>query len=316
MWLVYCIVVCVAFYSANNLPQWPLGHIGVENDPSELKSFTKPHRIQSLGDAILQWIFYVPDGLQVGMVTFSTEEELLSGLTTVDDTTRHQLIQSIPTTGQGETCIGCGVRLALQVLSGMNGVIVLVTDGQNTEPSQFISDIEDEVVSAGSKVVAVGFGNSAPLNDLEKLAKATGGLFFSVSDEDGVEGLLTALNATLELTQEMEISPIYNTYEVSEKWTSSEEMVTIPFTIKENNSEIATTESWQTLGKKIMTSSQSPPVRLHKFMSSWLIVGISFAIAVGLLLLTIVMLLVWRKLRIAPITGFYPVSQSEACVQN
>lgn len=36
--------------------------------------------------------------------------------------------------------------------------MVLVTDGQNTEPGQFISNIQAEVTESGTKVVAVGFG--------------------------------------------------------------------------------------------------------------------------------------------------------------
>lgn len=112
----------------------------------------------------------------------STKEELLSEMTLVDATSRERLVRSIPTSGQGETCIGCGVRLALQVrcpiceeifqntlniaqlflchqvLGKRNGIMVLVTDGQNTEPDQFISNIQAEVTESGTKVVAVGFG--------------------------------------------------------------------------------------------------------------------------------------------------------------
>jgi len=40
---------------------------------------------------------------------------VLSELTVVDAQSQKQLEQNIPTSGQGETCIGCGVRLALQV---------------------------------------------------------------------------------------------------------------------------------------------------------------------------------------------------------
>ena len=111
---------------------------------------------------------------------------MLNELTVVDAKSRKRLEQSIPTNGEGETCIGCGVRLALQVrdvsfvdrhfyalyllallkyfsvhhqvLRRRNGIMVLVTDGQNTEPGQFISDVQAEVVEAGTKVVAVGFG--------------------------------------------------------------------------------------------------------------------------------------------------------------
>jgi hypothetical protein len=44
------------------------------------------------------------------------------------------------------------------VLGKRNGIMVLVTDGQNTEPGQFISNVQAEVVESGIKVLAVGFG--------------------------------------------------------------------------------------------------------------------------------------------------------------
>jgi hypothetical protein len=36
--------------------------------------------------------------------------------------------------------------------------MVLVTDGQNTEPHQSISDIQADIVESGTKVVTIGFG--------------------------------------------------------------------------------------------------------------------------------------------------------------
>lgn len=44
------------------------------------------------------------------------------------------------------------------MLGKRNGIMVLVTDGQNTEPGQFISNIQAEVTESGTRVVAVGFG--------------------------------------------------------------------------------------------------------------------------------------------------------------
>lgn len=47
----------------------------------------------------------------------------------------------------------------------------------------------------------VPYRENAPLDDLKQLVNATGGLFFYVSDQDGVNGLLDALKAALELAQ-------------------------------------------------------------------------------------------------------------------
>jgi hypothetical protein len=56
-----------------------------------------------------------------------THEELLSELTLVDATTRERLVQIIPTNVQGETCIGCGLRLALQVRCLIRHEMLMIT---------------------------------------------------------------------------------------------------------------------------------------------------------------------------------------------
>lgn len=41
----------------------------------------------------------------------------------------------------------------------------------------------------------------APVDDMRQLANASGGLFFCVSDEDGVQGLLEAFKEALKLAK-------------------------------------------------------------------------------------------------------------------
>jgi hypothetical protein len=53
------------------------------------------------------------------------------------------------------------------VLGKRNGIMVLVTDGQNTEPGQFISDVQADVVESGMKVVSVGFGYAFTILSLQ-----------------------------------------------------------------------------------------------------------------------------------------------------
>lgn len=45
----------------------------------------------------------------------STAATLLSGMTVVNDATRQQLMNKIPNTAAGSTCIGCGLQIAIDV---------------------------------------------------------------------------------------------------------------------------------------------------------------------------------------------------------
>lgn len=256
-------------------------------------------RLQKLGTAVRKWIHSIPYGLLLGMVEFSTKEELLSEMTLVDATSRERLVRSIPTSGQGETCIGCGVRLALQVLGKRNGIMVLVTDGQNTEPGQFISNIQAEVTESGTKVVAVGFGEAAPLDDLQQLASATGGLFFYVSDHDGVQGLFGALQEALKLAKLL-----------LEKSTGIIENSTTEFSGEATDLPVTgtTTVSSQqhTTGLRNRATSHIVSGKQHNISSSWFILGITAAMVGGVIFFIFMMLLIWLKC-ITPVKGFYSV---------
>ena len=50
----------------------------------------------------------VRDGEAVGVVWFSTNATVITGLTTINDTTRMTLLNSIPRTTKGLTSIGAG----------------------------------------------------------------------------------------------------------------------------------------------------------------------------------------------------------------
>jgi hypothetical protein len=45
----------------------------------------------------------------------STAATLLSGMTVVNDATRQKLMDTIPNTAAGSTCIGCGLQIAIDV---------------------------------------------------------------------------------------------------------------------------------------------------------------------------------------------------------
>ena len=42
---------------------------------------------------------------------------LLSDMTVVSDATRQQLMDKVPSTTSGSTCIGCGLQMALKVIN-------------------------------------------------------------------------------------------------------------------------------------------------------------------------------------------------------
>jgi calcium-activated chloride channel regulator 4 len=101
-------------------------------------------------------------------------------MTVVNNETRKQLMDKVPSTAGGENCVSCGLQTAIEVtyeiffnslyesLESMNkflfdkilspggngGVIVLVTDGIDST----ISDATPELIAAQIQVVSIAFG--------------------------------------------------------------------------------------------------------------------------------------------------------------
>lgn len=75
------------------------------------------NRISKLASSARNFITSIAvDGSFVGIVDFDSIGKRLSGLTLIDsDDTRRNLASLIPTTAQGGTCIGCGLKTALEV---------------------------------------------------------------------------------------------------------------------------------------------------------------------------------------------------------
>ncbi|KDR10642.1 Calcium-activated chloride channel regulator 1 [Zootermopsis nevadensis] len=232
------------------------------------------------------------------MVEFSTHENLLSKLTLVDATTRKNLELKVPTKGQGETCIGCGVRLALQELGNRNGTMVLVADGQNTVPDQFISDVQADVVQSGTKVISVGFGDMAPVDDMRQLAKASGGLFVCVSDEDGVQGLLEAFKEALKLAKPQ----VEKTTQMTENWTTEDTRLPTDLPVSSTLSGQQHTTVHQNF-----TNSHVVPGKPQTMPLLWLIIGIVMAVVGGAILLAFTILLIRKICAITHARGTYSV---------
>ncbi|KAG1672762.1 Calcium-activated chloride channel regulator 3A-1 [Nymphon striatum] len=131
----------------------------------------------------------VPDNSKVGLVTFSTAASISSYLTRINSISRKKLSNMLPEQTEGSTCIGCGLRKAIEVLSshGQNpagGTIILITDGDNTQ-SPDIYEVMDEVLSAKVVVNTIAIGLAASQN-LHLVSKKTGGnnFYFSGKQKD------------------------------------------------------------------------------------------------------------------------------------
>ena len=79
-------------------------------------------------------------------------------MTVVNANTRQQLMNAVPTETKECTCIGCGLKTAVDELaSKKGGVIVLVTDGgENVSP--YIKDQLKHLIEAEVRVVSIAFG--------------------------------------------------------------------------------------------------------------------------------------------------------------
>ncbi|XP_046655991.1 calcium-activated chloride channel regulator 4-like isoform X2 [Daphnia pulicaria] len=161
-------------------------------------SMKQCNRIDKLGESVRAWIKNdVPTGSQLGMVMFSSTAHIVSELKVISDMKiRQEMMKKVPKDLYSITCIGCGLDLAVQMLQekGNNktgGIIVLVTDGRNSAGYLDISDVEEDIVKAGIRVVTVAFGSEADSN-IERLADVTGGKSYYIKDGDSSEAIQQA----------------------------------------------------------------------------------------------------------------------------
>ncbi|XP_070559947.1 calcium-activated chloride channel regulator 1-like [Ptychodera flava] len=113
---------------------------------------------------------------------------------------RDALVNLLPTTTGGGTCIGCGLNSGVQVLekdglSARGGILILITDGGETD-SPFINDVKQSLISKGVCVDTVAFGTSAD-EKLLSLSEETCGLSFLYNEDVSSTGLSDAFSATI-----------------------------------------------------------------------------------------------------------------------
>ncbi|XP_046718340.1 calcium-activated chloride channel regulator 1-like [Silurus meridionalis] len=115
----------------------------------------------------------------VGLVTFSTDAQILSPVTKIDGpATREKLISSLPTVASGSTYICKGLRKGFELLRTDDGQtigdeIIFLTDGEATDNVQACLQ---ESVQSGAIIHTLAFGPSAD-NILRTMADQTDGKF-------------------------------------------------------------------------------------------------------------------------------------------
>ncbi|XP_065137609.1 calcium-activated chloride channel regulator 3A-1-like [Paramisgurnus dabryanus] len=131
----------------------------------------------------LQYI--IEDQAYVGIVTFSSDAYILKKLTRIDnDTTRKELIKSLPTIASGGTYICKGLFKGLEVLRGDNldalgDEIIFLTDG---EASDDLNTCVPSAIKSGAIIHTIALGTSAA-QALRHMADKTGGKFIIATDD-------------------------------------------------------------------------------------------------------------------------------------
>merc|ERR1711892_205 len=143
--------------------------------------------------------FEIQDGVQLGMVIFSAEDNArpFQDLTLVDEKSRQDMISTLDSVYRkflGKTCIGCGLHRAAYyptlLNNGTGQNILLFTDGQQdckipSSPACIsVADMTDQLVQKKIRVITIALGPDAD-PEIEDLAIKTGGKSFFVQDNVG-----------------------------------------------------------------------------------------------------------------------------------
>jgi calcium-activated chloride channel regulator 3/4 len=162
-------------------------------------------RIRRMKDSAIRWVTYdVKDDVPIGIVQFSTNADILFGLTKVTNQTRTNVIEILQKlSAGGGTCLGAGLKKGLDTLKqgevNHGGVMIFLTDGQQScdgADTSDIPDVIDSVADQGVRVIAIAFGISADSRILQ-LAERTHGKAYFIPDGTGPEDINNALQGSL-----------------------------------------------------------------------------------------------------------------------
>ncbi|XP_049513074.1 calcium-activated chloride channel regulator 2-like [Dermacentor silvarum] len=140
-------------------------------------------RINFLKEGLQAYIKNIPDGkIRLAILEFSNNATLLHNVLLVNSTTRQRFVATVNALkADRRTCIGCALKLAIQVLNKPNdpphgSIVMLVTDGaENAKP--YLRSMIPSLVNSLVEVSTFALGTAADPK-LEELAAATNGRVF------------------------------------------------------------------------------------------------------------------------------------------
>lgn len=145
----------------------------------------------------------VPRGSVVGSVAFNKCAYRLKNMTKLLTSSDEKgLIPSGALRSACSTCIGCGIKVALEMLDdnriSAGSIVLILTDGrENSAPP--IRDVLDDVVQAGVRVFTVVYGNLTADAALESLAEVSNGrTFFLPQQTSTLMDISVAMAAAIE----------------------------------------------------------------------------------------------------------------------
>ncbi len=185
----------------------------------------RPTRLEAAVAAMQIFLDRIPSQIQVGLVEFSTNVEILSDPTTDRDSLRTGLSYLEP---QAATSLGDGLSAAVTMASSslkqsgyvrtpgqdVPAAVVLLSDGKQTHGTLSPLQAADQAKAAGIRVypvslgtpngrVTVGFGeiNSIPVppdpQTMHQIAQVTGGKAYTAQSADEVVSIYRSLGSSL-----------------------------------------------------------------------------------------------------------------------
>ncbi|XP_067931207.1 calcium-activated chloride channel regulator 1-like [Watersipora subatra] len=169
-------------------------------------SMNSENRINIMGSAVANYLRnYLETGSVVGIVQFNTAATVAKGMTViVNDTTRDELVNAVPTVAGGGTSIGSGMVGCKEELLAYAGEDVastrmfVLSDGQeSSNSSPNTAEALPEIIELGITVDTIAYSQSAdPV--LGSVALLTGGYSFYFSGSQVSTAMQDALLATIE----------------------------------------------------------------------------------------------------------------------
>ncbi|HZO97142.1 MAG TPA: VWA domain-containing protein [Gaiellaceae bacterium] len=168
----------------------------------------EPTRLDAATAAMRTFLDRIPDELDVGLVQFSTEPEVVDRPTADHELVRESLAYLFPEAG---TAIGDGLAAATTLFRGP-GAIVLLSDGTQNQGRLTALEGAARAKAAGVRVDTIALGTPAgrvpsglgefqpvppdpPL--MRAIARATGGRSFAVADAAQLAGVYGDLGGTI-----------------------------------------------------------------------------------------------------------------------